>query len=152
MSEEGIQAWALIGHMLFKSRSLLNPVFCRHTHEGQFLGYIMVRRIVIKFGGALITKKDEECVANVEIIRKLCSVVHEITQRGIQVIVVHGAGSFGHLKAKRRSKGCIDILLPTAGLHASQNCKSSFLYLLQNSGSCNRHEKLQGYNGIFRCS
>ncbi|MGB0787820.1 MAG: hypothetical protein ACPGR1_07455, partial [Candidatus Poseidoniaceae archaeon] len=61
----------------------------------------MVRRIVIKFGGALITKKDEECVANVEIIRNLCSVVHDITQHGIQVIVVHGAGSFGHLKAKR---------------------------------------------------
>lgn len=61
----------------------------------------MVRRIVIKFGGALITKKDEECVANVEIIRNLCSVVHNITQHGIQVIVIHGAGSFGHLKAKR---------------------------------------------------
>ena len=87
--------------MLLKSRRLLNPVFCRHTHEGQFLGYIMVRRIVIKFGGALITKKDEECVANTEIIRTLCSVVHDITQHGIQVIVVHGAGSFGHLKAKR---------------------------------------------------
>ncbi len=61
----------------------------------------MVRRIVIKFGGALITKKDEECVANAEIIRDLCSVVHNITQHGIQVIVIHGAGSFGHLKAKR---------------------------------------------------
>ena len=61
----------------------------------------MVRRIVIKFGGALITKKDQECVANIEIIRNLCSVVHKITQQGVQVIVVHGAGSFGHLKAKR---------------------------------------------------
>ena len=61
----------------------------------------MVRRIVIKFGGALITKKDQECVANVEIIRNLCSIVHDITQHGIQVIVIHGAGSFGHLKAKR---------------------------------------------------
>ena len=61
----------------------------------------MVRRIVIKFGGALITKKDQECVANVEIIRNLCSVVHNITQHGIQVILIHGAGSFGHLKAKR---------------------------------------------------
>ena len=61
----------------------------------------MVRRVVIKFGGALITKKDQECVANVEIIRNLCSIVHDITQHGIQVIVIHGAGSFGHLKAKR---------------------------------------------------
>ncbi|MDP6866174.1 MAG: isopentenyl phosphate kinase [Candidatus Poseidoniaceae archaeon] len=61
----------------------------------------MVRRIVVKFGGALITKKDEQCVAHVEIIRNLCSVVHSISQDGVQVIIVHGAGSFGHLKAKR---------------------------------------------------
>jgi len=61
----------------------------------------MVRRIVIKFGGALITKKDEECVANAEIIRDLCSIVKKITQHDIQVIVIHGAGSYGHLKAKR---------------------------------------------------
>jgi len=61
----------------------------------------MVRRIVIKFGGALITKKDEECVAQVAIIRNLCSVVHSMARDGIQVIIVHGAGSFGHLKAKR---------------------------------------------------
>ena len=81
----------------------------------------MVRRIVIKFGGALITKKDEECVANVEIIRNLCSIVHDITQHGIQVIVIHGAGSFGHLKAKRwrLNEGHIH------GLHVADNaCQS----------------------------
>ena len=61
----------------------------------------MGRRIVVKFGGALITKKDEQCVAHTEIIRNLCSVVKSITEQGIQVIIVHGAGSFGHLKAKR---------------------------------------------------
>ena len=61
----------------------------------------MVRRIIIKFGGALITRKDQECVANIEIIRNLCSTVHSITQQGVHVIIVHGAGSFGHLKAKR---------------------------------------------------
>ena len=61
----------------------------------------MVRRIIIKFGGALITKKDEECVANIEIIRNLCSTVHSIIQQDVHVIIVHGAGSFGHLKAKR---------------------------------------------------
>ncbi len=61
----------------------------------------MVRRIVVKFGGALITKKDEQCVARVEVIRNLCSAIHSLTNDGVQVIVVHGAGSFGHLKAKR---------------------------------------------------
>ncbi|MDA8623193.1 isopentenyl phosphate kinase [Candidatus Poseidoniales archaeon] len=61
----------------------------------------MGRRIVVKFGGALITKKDEQSVAHLQIIRKLCSIIKEITEEGIQVIIVHGAGSFGHLKAKR---------------------------------------------------
>lgn len=61
----------------------------------------MGRRIVVKFGGALITKKDEQSVAHTQIIRNLCSVVKSITEEGIQVIIVHGAGSFGHLKAKR---------------------------------------------------
>lgn len=61
----------------------------------------MGRRIVVKFGGALITKKDEQSVAHLQIIRNLCSMIKEITMEGIQVIIVHGAGSFGHLKAKR---------------------------------------------------
>ena len=61
----------------------------------------MVRRVVVKFGGALITKKDEECVAHLEIIQNLCAVIKSISDDGIQTILVHGAGSFGHLKAKR---------------------------------------------------
>lgn len=61
----------------------------------------MGRRIVVKFGGALITKKDKQSVAHLEIIKNLCSTVKEITEEGIQVIIVHGAGSFGHLKAKQ---------------------------------------------------
>ena len=56
---------------------------------------------MVKFGGALITKKDEQSVAHLQIIRNLCSMIKEITMEGIQVIIVHGAGSFGHLKAKR---------------------------------------------------
>ena len=61
----------------------------------------MGRRIVVKFGGALITKKDEQSVAHLQVIRNLCSVIKAIIEEGIQVIIVHGAGSFGHLKAKR---------------------------------------------------
>lgn len=64
-------------------------------------GTDMARRIVVKFGGALITDKNQQSTANVEIIRSLCSIVKRITNEGVQVIVVHGAGSFGHLKAKR---------------------------------------------------
>ncbi len=61
----------------------------------------MARRIVVKFGGALITDKNQQSTATLEIIRSLCSIVNRITNEGVQVIVVHGAGSFGHLQAKR---------------------------------------------------
>ena len=110
VSKEGIEAWALIGHGVVNPSRLLNPVFCRHTHEGLILGRFMVRRIVVKFGGALITKKDEQCVARIAVIRNLCSAIHSLTEDGVQVIVVHGAGSFGHLKAKRwrLNEGYID--------------------------------------------
>ena len=89
--------------------------------KGRFLGSPMVRRIVVKFGGALITKKDEQSVARIEIIRDLCSVVHSLTTDGVQVIIVHGAGSFGHLKAKRwrLNEGYIPNLS-----HPNDSCES----------------------------
>ena len=81
----------------------------------------MVRRIVVKFGGALITKKDEQSVARIAIIRDLCSVVQSLTNDGVQVIIVHGAGSFGHLKAKRwrLNEGYIPNLS-----HPNDSCES----------------------------
>ena len=81
----------------------------------------MVRRIVVKFGGALITKKDEQSVARIAIIRDLCSVVRSLTTDGVQVIIVHGAGSFGHLKAKRwrLNEGYIPNLS-----HPNDSCES----------------------------
>lgn len=54
--------------------------------------------VVIKYGGGLITTKDKLCKANYEHINGLSEVVEKLDK--CHVIIVHGAGSFGHLKAK----------------------------------------------------
>ena len=58
----------------------------------------MAGTVVIKWGGGLITHKDQLCTVNLEIIRSLAEVC-SITSK--KLVIVHGAGSFGHLKAKR---------------------------------------------------
>ena len=54
--------------------------------------------VVIKLGGGLITDKEKICTPNLEAIDKLCQIISMIDRR---VILVHGAGSFGHMKSKR---------------------------------------------------
>ncbi len=57
--------------------------------------------VVIKFGGGLITDKEKLCTPNLANIKNLCAVVKTICKREqYKVILIHGAGSFGHLKAK----------------------------------------------------
>ncbi len=56
--------------------------------------------IVVKFGGGLITNKSKMCTADVAVIDSLVEVVEHCINSGLRVIVVHGAGSFGHLRAK----------------------------------------------------
>ena len=53
--------------------------------------------ILIKFGGSVITDKSRYRTFNQERVRELCK---EIKESGEKVIVVHGAGSFGHVLAK----------------------------------------------------
>jgi len=70
----------------------------------------MRERVVIKWGGGLITKKDELKQAKLDVIDSLAQQVLECNLAGIDVILVHGAGSFGHLKAKkyRLAEGRLD--------------------------------------------
>lgn len=56
--------------------------------------------VVIKFGGGLITDKSTMCTPNHEVIDSLVNVVADCLDNNLRVIVVHGAGSFGHLRAK----------------------------------------------------
>ena len=56
--------------------------------------------ILIKFGGSVITDKSRYRTFNAERVRRLC---REIKESGERVIIVHGAGSFGHVLAKEYS-------------------------------------------------
>ena len=53
---------------------------------------------VIKLGGSVITDKSMQNTFNEEVTFRLVS---EIKDSQKQVIVVHGAGSFGHILAKK---------------------------------------------------
>ena len=55
---------------------------------------------MIKLGGGLLTDKSSLCTAKREVIADIAAAIAELGRRGISVIIVHGAGSFGHLKAK----------------------------------------------------
>ena len=56
--------------------------------------------VIIKFGGGLITNKAKMCTPDLLIIQSLVDVVADCIATGIKVIIVHGAGSYGHLRAK----------------------------------------------------
>ena len=61
------------------------------THEGL---------VVVKLGGGLITRKDTLCEANMDTIDALVSVLSSLYHAGVNMIVVHGAGSFGMVVCK----------------------------------------------------
>ena len=56
--------------------------------------------ILIKFGGSVITDKSRYRTFNADTVKRLCK---EIKESGERVIVVHGAGSFGHVLAKEHN-------------------------------------------------
>ena len=57
--------------------------------------------ILIKFGGSLITNKSKTCSPKYKIIDGLCKAIGDILLQGKKIILIHGAGSFGHMKAKK---------------------------------------------------
>jgi isopentenyl phosphate kinase len=58
-------------------------------------------KIVIKLGGGLITDKTQLKTIRENEIKAVCEVLSDILENGNSVILVHGAGSFGHLEAKK---------------------------------------------------
>ncbi len=64
--------------------------------------------ILIKLGGSVITDKSQYKKFDREQASRLC---REIAESGRSVIVVHGAGSFGHMLAKKYSiqRGLLDF-------------------------------------------
>jgi len=62
-------------------------------------------RVVIKLGGGLITDKSKSKTINMNAIDKVCKVMLEIQNEGYNLIIVHGAGSYGHILAKEMNIG-----------------------------------------------
>ena len=60
-------------------------------------------RIVIKLGGNLITDKSSQKTIKREEIAIVSSVLAATYSEGYSLVIVHGAGSFGHLLARRWS-------------------------------------------------
>ena len=61
-------------------------------------GISMAGTVVIKWGGGLITHKDKLCSVNQNVIDSLANVCKNSNKK---LVIVHGAGSFGHMKAKK---------------------------------------------------
>ena len=53
---------------------------------------------IVKIGGSVITDKTKECTFKPEIMDKLA---HSIKKSDKKIILIHGAGSFGHVLAKK---------------------------------------------------
>ncbi len=57
-------------------------------------------KVVIKFGGGLITQKNLLKTVNTSAIKELCVMIRDIKKIGFTPIIIHGAGSYGHILAK----------------------------------------------------
>lgn len=56
---------------------------------------------IIKIGGAALTKKEEESTLNDEVLDQVIQMITQLAKHGLKFILIHGAGSFGHIQAKR---------------------------------------------------
>jgi isopentenyl phosphate kinase len=54
--------------------------------------------IILKLGGSVITDKSKECLFRKKIVDNLSK---EIKKANKEIILIHGAGSFGHIQAKK---------------------------------------------------
>lgn len=59
-----------------------------------------MRKVVVKLGGSLITDKSKPFSVRSERILSIVEVIREAVSSGIEVVIVHGGGSFGHFAAK----------------------------------------------------
>ena len=57
-------------------------------------------RIIMKWGGGLISDKTTLCTPQMDQIQRLANCVKRLVQMGHDLIIVHGAGSFGHILAR----------------------------------------------------
>lgn len=84
----------------------------------------MRERVVIKWGGGLITDKTSLCTPDLEVLEQLAGCVATCIEHGFDVLLVHGAGSFGHLRSKhwRLNEGYLpDHIFENDGICSTQH-------------------------------
>ena len=60
--------------------------------------------ILIKIGGSLITDKTKPYTTRPEVIKRIAKEIKEaVSEKDVNLIIGHGAGSFGHQSAMIRS-------------------------------------------------
>ncbi len=62
-----------------------------------------MKRVFLKIGGSLITDKHRASTARLDVIERLADEIYLAirTIKGVQLIIGHGSGSFGHIPAKQ---------------------------------------------------
>ena len=63
----------------------------------------MAAKVIVKLGGGLITDKSSIKTPKLDIIDSICDEISNLVSSGNSVIIVHGAGSYGHLLARKWS-------------------------------------------------
>ncbi len=82
---------------------------------------------VIKLGGSVITDKTKECTFKQKIMDKISEQIHKSDK---EMIIIHGAGSFGHILAKK------------------YDLNKGYKRLEQIKGFSETHEKVQTLNSL----
>ena len=92
-------------------------------------------RIIMKWGGGLISDKSTLCTPYLDRIEKLADCVKLLVNNGHQVIIVHGAGSFGHIRAKEYhlAKGNIEGFDQTEAIDLVRKDMDELNDLVRNS-------------------
>ncbi len=65
--------------------------------------------VIVKLGGSLITNKDIPESANIPKMKLLCREISQAisTDKALQLVLIHGGGSFGHFFAKKFGLGTV---------------------------------------------
>ena len=72
-------------------------------YESPHIHSSMASRVVIKLGGGLITDKGSMKKFDPDSVERVAESISSVVEMGVPIIIVHGAGSFGHLLAKEWS-------------------------------------------------
>lgn len=83
----------------------------------------MPRPVLVKLGGSLLTDKQQEATLRRNVARRLMG---ELAKAAVPVVLLHGAGSFGHPQAARhrigqgkaKPEGVAEVLAAVTQLHA----------------------------------